>query len=86
MNVRMDKAGRIVLPKPVRQRLGFKGGGTLALEQSSDGITLRRLRSGAKFAYERGVLVYIGRVPKGIDWEKLREDDREERIRELWER
>jgi AbrB family looped-hinge helix DNA binding protein len=86
MNVRMDKAGRIVLPRPIRQRLGLKNGGTLTIEEGPDGITLRPVRHGSKFADEQGVLVYVGKVPKGINWDKLLDEEREARMRELWER
>lgn len=76
----------MVLPKPIRQKLGLKGAGTLSVEQSPDGITLKPLRDGPRFAYEQGVLVYVGKVPKGLNWDKLLDEEREERIRELWER
>ena len=86
MNVRIDKAGRIVLPKHIRQRLGVKNGGTVTLEESPDGVTLRRTKSSPKFVHENGFLVYVGEVPKELDWEKFRDEDREARLRELWMR
>ena len=86
MNVKMDRAGRIVLPKLVRQKLGLKNGGTLIVEEAPDAVTLRPMRHGTKFADEHGVLVYIGKVPKGINWDKLLDEEREARLRELWER
>lgn len=86
MNVRVDKAGRLVLPKAIRQRLGLKNGGRVALEQGPDGVTLRPTKTGPKFANEHGVLVYVGKIPKGLDWERFREEEREARLGELWER
>ncbi|PYY02429.1 MAG: AbrB/MazE/SpoVT family DNA-binding domain-containing protein, partial [Acidobacteria bacterium] len=41
MNIRVDKAGRIVLPKPVRDRLGLKAGASLEICESADGLLLR---------------------------------------------
>jgi len=39
--VKIDKAGRIVLPKPVRERFHLREGSELELEERSDGLTLR---------------------------------------------
>jgi len=84
--MRVDKAGRMVLPKSVRDRLGLKKGGRLTIEESPDGITLRPLKESPRFVNENGIMVFVGKVPKDIDWEKLREEDREERFRDLWQR
>ncbi|PYY14180.1 MAG: hypothetical protein DMG60_20550 [Acidobacteria bacterium] len=86
MNVRVDKAGRLVLPKAIRQRLGLKNGGRITLEEGPEGVTLRPAKTTPKFANEHGVLVYVGDVPKDFDWERFRDDEREARLRELWER
>jgi hypothetical protein len=56
------------------------------LEEGPDGITLRPVRHGSKFADEQGVLVYVGKVPKRINWDKLLDEEREARMRELGER
>jgi AbrB family looped-hinge helix DNA binding protein len=41
MTLRMDKAGRIVLPKPIRDRLRLREGSELAREEHPDGLELR---------------------------------------------
>ncbi len=40
MQVRIDSAGRIVLPKPVRDKLQLAPGDSLELEQRGDSVTL----------------------------------------------
>ncbi len=44
----MDKVGRIVLPKPVREKLQLAPGDELELESLDDRITLRPLRGTAQ--------------------------------------
>jgi AbrB family looped-hinge helix DNA binding protein len=39
----LDKAGRVVLPKPVRDEMQLRAGDSLELESSEDRIVLRRV-------------------------------------------
>ncbi len=41
MNVAIDKAGRVVVPQPIRQQLNLTAGSILELELESDRIVLR---------------------------------------------
>ncbi|PYX95685.1 MAG: AbrB/MazE/SpoVT family DNA-binding domain-containing protein [Acidobacteria bacterium] len=86
MNVRVDKAGRIVLPKPLRDRLGLKAGSSLELSENSDGLLLRLAVSRSSLVKRNGRWVYTGKAPRDINWERLVEEDRELRDRELYER
>jgi len=54
----LDKAGRIVLPKPVRDEMELVPGDTLELESSEDEITLRPLRGNAPLRKKNGVWVF----------------------------
>lgn len=56
--IRMDQAGRIVLPKPIRDAYHLRGGDQLELENSGGRITLRPATSPAALCRERGVWVY----------------------------
>jgi AbrB family looped-hinge helix DNA binding protein len=53
----LDKAGRIVLPKPVRDELNLTAGDTLELETSGGDITLHPVRATTPLQKERGVWV-----------------------------
>src|ERR1700681_622802 len=53
----VDKAGRIVLPKPVRDELQLIAGDSLALESSEEGIMLRPLRGTAGLRKKQGIWV-----------------------------
>ncbi|MGH3612249.1 MAG: AbrB/MazE/SpoVT family DNA-binding domain-containing protein [Pseudonocardia sp.] len=41
MHVVIDAAGRVVIPKQVRERLGFVAGSTLELDELGDHVELR---------------------------------------------
>ena len=56
--LKVDKAGRIVLPKPVREKLQLAPGDELELESQDDRITLRPLRGTAQLRKKRGVWVF----------------------------
>jgi AbrB family looped-hinge helix DNA binding protein len=55
--LRMDKAGRIVLPKTLRQELRLEPGDTLELERAGAQITLRPVRGTGTLCKEQGVWV-----------------------------
>ena len=82
MNVQMDPAGRVVLPKKVRERFRLQGGDTLTLEVKGDAIQLRPQQSKARLERVNGVLVLVSEIslPEGRD---LVCQSREERLEEI---
>ena len=59
----IDKAGRVVLPKPVRDALQIGAGDTLELESSEDLILLRPARGKARIFKKNGMLVLHSDAP-----------------------
>jgi len=59
MNTRlvMDKAGRIVIPKPLREELHLEPGDALELESGGEQITLRPARGTGPLQNEHGIWV-----------------------------
>ena len=53
----IDKAGRVVLPKPVRDELQLTAGDSLELEVSEDQIVLRPVRNTAGLRKKLGIWV-----------------------------
>ncbi len=80
----LDKAGRVVLPKPLRDRLQLSPGDTLHLEAEGERITLRPIRQKAMLKKELGVWVYQGESTDAsiVD---LIDRDRENRLRSITE-
>jgi AbrB family looped-hinge helix DNA binding protein len=82
--VTLDKAGRVVLPKTLREELRLNAGDTLQIESEGERITLRPVRAQAMLKKELGVWVYQGGLPEESIVEQI-DRDREERIRSFLE-
>ena len=54
----LDKAGRVVLPKPVRDEMQLRAGDSLELESSEDRIVLRPHRGGTGLHKKQGIWVF----------------------------
>ena len=54
--ITMDRAGRVVLPKAVRDELNLSAGDSLELSSDSDGLTLRPARASGRM------------IRKGVFW------------------
>ncbi len=82
LKVQMDPAGRVVLPKKVRERLRLQGGDTLALDINGDAIELRPLQVKSRLERVNDVLVFVSETPlaEGTD---LVAESREERIEQI---
>src|ERR1700721_2458378 len=75
----LDKAGRVVLPKPVRDEMQLRAGDSLVLERSEDRIVLRPRRGGVGLHQKQGIWVFgVGEpIPAGATDETLRQIRRE---------
>jgi AbrB family looped-hinge helix DNA binding protein len=84
MHVKIDQAGRVVLPKKVRDRFGLRKNSELELEESADGIVLKPTVEKQGLTRDKhGWLVHTGRPVGQIKWDRLVEDMHEQRIREI---
>ncbi len=82
MNSRLiiDKAGRIVIPKPLRKALHLDPGDTLELESAGEQIILRPLRGTGPLTKEHGVWVFLtGKLLPASATDGLLQKIREER-------
>ena len=80
--VQIDQAGRLVLPKRVRESLRIKTGDTLAVGVKGDAIELRPTKPGIRLERVNGVLVLTGEIPLPAGRDLVAEA-REERLEEL---
>ena len=80
MTLRMDKAGRIILPKPLRERLGLKPDMQLEALEQADGVLLRALAQRPSMVKIDGLWVHQGTPEAAANWDRVLEDVREERV------
>lgn len=78
----VDKAGRVVLPKPVRDELRLSAGDSLDLESSGDQIVLRPVRGTAGMRQKKGIWVFrTGQPISAASINETIDQLREERMR-----
>ena len=80
MELKIDKAGRIVVPKPLRERLGFRPDTELVAVEQPDGVLLKRVEKRPSMVRVDGLWVHQGSPGRGAKWERVLEEVREERI------
>jgi AbrB family looped-hinge helix DNA binding protein len=66
-NVTLDRAGRVVLPKNLRDELHLSPGDTLDLTVHGDEVTLRPRRSSSPLQKKQGVWVFSTGKPMASD-------------------
>ena len=78
----VDKAGRVVLPKPVRDELRLSAGDSLQLETAEDQIVLRPVRNRVGMRKKQGIWVLDFDEPiSAADTDRVLHDMRRERER-----
>ncbi len=85
--VEIDKAGRIVVPKKMRDALHLVPGTRLTLKQEGDAIQIAPERVGRGLYRKNGMLVYdTGRPvpPEALNWVRDAQEARAEEIMGPW--
>ena len=84
MKLRIDQAGRIVVPKPLRERLGFRADTELEAIEQPDGVLLKRVEQRPSMVKVDGLWVHQGTAEPGANWDRILDDVREERIESVF--
>jgi AbrB family looped-hinge helix DNA binding protein len=84
MTLKIDKAGRVVLPKPIRDRLGLHDGSDLEIQETEESVILRPVTRRPSLIKKGRFLVHTGEVPTGFDALRAIDEDRQERMRKVW--
>ena len=80
MELKIDKAGRIVVPKVLRERLGFRPETELEAVEQPEGVLLKRAGQRPSMVKLDGLWVHQGVAEPGANWDRVLRDVREERI------
>lgn len=83
MKLRLDKLGRVVLPKPLRARYGLRPGTELEVSEGAQEFALRPAHDGPSWVQSHGIWMHQG-IPQGeLDLAKAIREDREERMQHV---
>jgi AbrB family looped-hinge helix DNA binding protein len=80
--VRIDKSGRVLIPKPIREKLGFKPDQSLEIQIIDGKMILRPIVKG-EIELSDGVYVWAGYDPIKVTIKQLIDDAREDRAEML---
>jgi len=84
--ITIDRAGRVVIPKPVRDKLHLSQGDTLELEIEAEDIILRPVHAKGTMVKEKGMwVIKTGKVITLEETNALREAIYKERERRFWD-
>ena len=78
--LKIDKSGRIVFPKRLRDQLGIRPEAELEVTAQSGGIFVRVVDEEPALVKVDGLWVHRGTARPDADWERVIEDVRDERI------
>ena len=81
MKITIDRAGRVVVPKQLRDRFNLVAGTELEIEATGDGLRLRKIVSEPTLIRKKGFLVHHGTTRAAIDIVDFIRAEREARSR-----
>ncbi|MDE0026941.1 MAG: AbrB/MazE/SpoVT family DNA-binding domain-containing protein [Spirochaetaceae bacterium] len=83
MRITIDRTGRIVVPKRLRDRFNLVAGTELEIEAVGDGLQLRMVASEPTLIRKKGFLVHHGTTRAAVDIVDFIHAEREGRIRHV---
>jgi AbrB family looped-hinge helix DNA binding protein len=73
--ITIDDAGRVVIPKRIREHLGLKGGSQLRIAEEGGRVVLESMETPYELVEKQGILVIRGRTGDPLpDHRELREE------------
>lgn len=60
MKTTLDRFGRVVVPKDIRDRLGLRPGAEIEIDEKGNEVVLKPIEHEASLMVKEGVLVYSG--------------------------
>jgi len=86
MSITIDGAGRLVIPKSIRDEMNLVAGSELEIDSSGNGIRLRLPVSKPRLIDEDGFLIYSGGGESNIDIADFINKERDIQALRAWNR
>lgn len=83
METAVDRFGRVLIPKSIRDHLGLKPGVLLHIEEQGEDVLLKPVENEPSVVLKKGIAVFTGKATGDI--EKAVKNHREQRIISKWE-
>jgi len=83
MRITIDKAGRIVVPKPLRDKYNIHTGMELEITEDSNGIRITRFGEESSLKQKNGILIHHGSDKTDIDLISFIRGERERRSSDI---
>ena len=83
MTVTIDRAGRIVVPKSLRERFNLVAGTELEIEANGECLQLRKVGAEPALVRKKGILVHHGDARVTLDVAAFIRAERESRSRRI---
>jgi AbrB family looped-hinge helix DNA binding protein len=80
MVLKIDKAGRIVVPKALRDRFGLKPDTELEIVERPEGVLLRPVEQRPSMLNVDGLWVHQGTATPDANWARALDEVRDERL------
>ena len=82
MRLLLDKWGRVLLPKPLRDRIGLRARTTFEATETVEGVLLRPITR-SSLVVRCGLLVHAGEAPRAFGWQQLSDDLEREMLNQV---
>lgn len=83
MGITIDRAGRIIVPKSLRERFNLIAGTELEIEVSGECLQLRKVGAAPALVRKKGILVHHGGTLANLDVAAFIRAERESRSRRM---
>ena len=84
MKTTVDKFGRMVIPKPMREELGIGPGTKVELSQQEGKVVVEPIQDQPNWVEKDGILVFTGELLEDIDIVELIDRERQKRIEQFF--
>lgn len=81
MKTTLDRFGRVIVPKGIRDRLGLVPGAELTIDEHDNEVVLKLVEHAAPLTLENGVLVFTGTAKSDLtDAVRVLREDRQRMV------